>query len=58
MQNEEKIILFVLHSEFLTSALSAYFFAFFLTGRPAFFLSPPPSGGADASIGSFFAMLL
>src|SRR5688572_28792544 len=30
--------------------------AFFLTGLPAFFFSPPPSGGADASIGSFFAI--
>src|SRR3954468_23627219 len=29
--------------------------AFFLVGRPAFFLSPP-SGGADASIASFFAI--
>src|SRR3954447_23439165 len=29
--------------------------AFFFVGRPAFFLSPP-SGGADASIGSFFAI--
>src|SRR3954470_9171801 len=29
--------------------------AFFFVGRPAFFLSPP-SGGADASIASFFAI--
>jgi hypothetical protein len=28
--------------------------AFFLTGLPAVFL--PPSGGADASIGSFLAI--
>jgi hypothetical protein len=28
--------------------------AFFLAGRPAAFF--PPSGGADASIGSFFAI--
>src|SRR6478672_7950909 len=29
--------------------------AFFFVGRPAFFLSPP-SGSADASIASFFAI--
>src|SRR5262245_11433518 len=30
--------------------------AFFFAGRPAFFLSPP-SGGADASTGSFLAII-